>query len=235
MVLLGVTPANLHRRGFYLADMMKHRVRKQSNLQILFAFLGTTVALGALAGCKPAAPPVHEDGASAPATAETPAPLAENEVPSDALKAPVAILPPTPPPPAKPDATELERQFFASTDPAARGAVAEQLWELNTPPALATLQRLFNADASVDVKVDIVSGLIDAEPSAATRDLRWALLLTALSANQPSAVREVAVQILTGSEDPRALPVLQNFASDANEEVREAVAAALAERREAGR
>lgn len=153
---------------------------------------------------------------------------AQNEAPPDEPE-PAAVVAPAATLPMNADASELERQFFASPEPEERGAVAEQLWDLNTPQAVATLQRLFNADASVDVKVDIVSGLIGAEPSAATREMRWSLLLTALSANQPAPVREVAVQILASSEDPRALSALQSFANDANSEVREAVASALAE------
>lgn len=111
--------------------------------------------------------------------------------------------------------------------------MAEELWGLNTMAALSTLHRLFNADTNVDVKVEILSGLVDAEATHETREIRWALLLGGLSANQPGPVREVAATILSEAEDPRALPLLQSFANDPDAEVREVVNTALRERREA--
>ena len=167
---------------------------------------------------------------AAPKMAESPQSSAQDEA-QPGEPEPAAAVAPEATLPAMADVAELERRFFASAEPEARGAVADQLWELNTPQAVATLQRLFNTDPSVDVKTDIVSGLIDSEPTPATRDMRWALLLTALSANQPAIVREIAVQILADSEDPRALSALQSFSHDANKELREAVVEAIEDRR----
>ena len=200
----------------------------KSKIQWSFAIFGIGAALGGMTGCKPSA---RESTTVAAAPADSGVPADSVDAPPVASPVPGAPVAPEPAEPARSDPAQLEREFFASTDADARGEVAEKLWDLNTPQAVATLQRLFNADASVDVKVDLVSGLLDAEPSTATRDARWSLLLTALSATQPAAVREVAVEILAGSEDPRALPVLQSFANDANEDVREAVATAIKERR----
>lgn len=225
--------ANLRLWSNRCIDMMKCRGRIQSYFRGVFSGLGMAAAFCGMMSCKPSAPLGPEKETVAPVMADSPGPAAQDEVPrkapepADAVVAPAATLP------AKADASALERQFFASREPEARGAVAAELWDLNTPQAVATLQRLFNTDAAVDVKVDIVSGLIDAEPTASTREMRWSLLLTALSANQPAPVREVAVQILAGSDDPRALSALQSFSNDTNGDVREAVAAAIEDRRKA--
>jgi HEAT repeat protein len=129
-------------------------------------------------------------------------------------------------------ATELERKFFATQESDERGAVIAELWALNTNPALTTLHRLLNADSNVDLKVDIISGLIDAETAPETREIRWALLLAGLATNQPEPVRELAAGILSDAEDPRALALMQSFANDPNEAVREVIDSALRERRQ---
>jgi HEAT repeat protein len=130
------------------------------------------------------------------------------------------------------DAGELERQFFATRESEERGAIIAELWTLNTKPAVTTLHRLLNADSNVDVKVEIISGLIDAEANPDTEEIRWALLLAGLAANQPAPIRELAAGILAQARDPRTLPLLQSFANDPDEAVREAAQAALSERRE---
>lgn len=130
------------------------------------------------------------------------------------------------------DAADLERKFFATTESEERGAVAEELWSLNTAAALTALHRLLNVDPKVDVKMDIISGLVDAEATPETREIRWALLLAALAQTQPQPVRELAASVLADAEDPRAFTLLQSFANDPDEEVRETIRAGLEERRE---
>jgi HEAT repeat protein len=131
------------------------------------------------------------------------------------------------------DASALERRFFATTEPEERGAVAEELWTLNSIAALTTLYRLLHAESNPDVKMDIISGLVDAESAPETRELRWALLVAGLARNQPSPVRELAAAILADAEDPRAVTLLQTFENDPDEEVRETVRSGLEDLREA--
>jgi HEAT repeat protein len=66
----------------------------------------------------------------------------------------------------------------------------------------------------------------DADP-VKLRDGCNALLLAALTPGQPPEVRALAAHLLTESKDPRAIALLQQFAQDADPQVREAAQAAL--------
>ena len=144
-----------------------------------------------------------------------------------------AIVPPASQGPRPAEAADLERRFFASAELEERAAVIEELWTLNTPSALTTIHRLFHADRNPDLKIEALSGLLDAETTITTRELRWGLLLAGLGRSEPASVREVAATILSETSDPRASTVLQSLANDPDEGVREVIESALMERRAA--
>jgi hypothetical protein len=56
--------------------------------------------------------------------------------------------------------------------------------------------------------------------------------MAAVGIDQPADVREMAVHLLTESEDRRADSILRTLAQDQNPEIREAAQAALEERQQ---
>jgi HEAT repeat protein len=130
------------------------------------------------------------------------------------------------------DPGELQSRYLATEDVSARAEIVANLWEIGTPVAVEILRGLFATERNADLKVDMVSGMVE-EEAEPTGGPRWMLLLAAVGTGQPDIVRLVAVQIAAESKDPRAMPLLQGLASDGDEEVREAAVAALAERRDA--
>ena len=79
--------------------------------------------------------------------------------------------------------------------------------------------------------MDIVSGVVNAD-GVELRDGCHALLLAALTPGQPPELRALSAHLLTESKDPRAIVILQQFAQDADANVREAAREALEARRE---
>ncbi len=191
------------------------------------------LALGLGTGCEKAADP------AAPPPAP-PAPAAPGPAATESLSAAPAATPTGPavaenPAPAAPRAAEeVARAFRAAADPAERGELAGELWELNTPAAVALLHQLYLGERDADVRTDLLAGLND-EPTPETREARYRLLLAALAPGQPKEERELALQFLSEFEDVRALATLQTLAADADPDIREAAAELLAERREAAR
>jgi HEAT repeat protein len=110
--------------------------------------------------------------------------------------------------------------------------LVDTIWSLDTPAAVETIRQLFLTERELDVKIDIVAGLSDSKKPE-TREGRFALVVSALAPGQPKDVRELAAQMLIDFDDPRAISLLQQFAQDADPDMREAAAEALETRKAA--
>jgi hypothetical protein len=132
--------------------------------------------------------------------------------------------------PATSDPAVLAKQFRATAEPDKRGELVDELWGLDSPAAVETLRQLFLTERELDVKVNIVAGLSDSKKPE-TREGRFGLVVSALAPGQPKDVRELAAQMLVDFDDPRAVSLLQQFAQDADPDMREAAQEALETRK----
>ena len=143
--------------------------------------------------------------------------------------------PPAPATKRKPEAKatpgEIAAEYRSAAEPERRAELVQELWEIGTPEAVETLRQLFFTEREPGVKVDIISGLASASRPE-LRDVRHALAVAALTPGQPAEVRFLAAHLLTESDDPRAISMLQGFAQDADPQVREAAREALEARTE---
>jgi HEAT repeat protein len=128
------------------------------------------------------------------------------------------------------DPAEIAKEFRAATDVDRKGELVEALWSLDSPAAVETLRQLFLTERDQDVKIDMIAGISDSKKPE-TREGRFGLVVSALAPGQPKDVRELAAQMLVDFDDPRAIGLLQQFAQDADPEMREAAKEALETRR----
>lgn len=131
----------------------------------------------------------------------------------------------------QPAAAVLGQRLRAAEEAYERAEIVGELWELATPEAVEILRQRFFIEPDVDVKADIVAGLVD-EQKPQTREVRFGILAAALAPTQSIEVRETAVSMLVEFDDVRAVALLQNLLSDPNEEIREAAREAIEARRE---
>lgn len=130
------------------------------------------------------------------------------------------------------DPSALAKEFRAATEPERRGELVDAIWSLDTPAAVETLRQLYLTERELDVKIDIIAGLSDSKKPE-TREARFGLVVMALAQGQPKDIRELAAQMLVDFDDPRAISLLQQFAQDADPDMREAAKEALETRRAA--
>ena len=98
----------------------------------------------------------------------------------------------------------------------------------DAPPAaaLTTLNRLYPLERREDVKLEMLAAVGDFDHEA-NRDNQLALCLKALTPEQPSRVRYVAVQVLSDLNDPRGRALLISLKSDNDRQIRAAAVQAL--------
>lgn len=158
----------------------------------------------------------------------TPAP---SGVPPVGMRAPGAMPEAAATPPMvrdsdEPSPRELGQKMRAEEDPAERGLLVSELWEIGTPEAVEILRQQFHIERDTDVKADIITGLVG-EQKLETREVRFGILASALAPTQPADVRLVALELAGEFEDARAVALLQNLLQDRDEEVREAAQDAI--------
>jgi hypothetical protein len=132
-------------------------------------------------------------------------------------------------PPANP--AELAQRFRTAADAEDRGAIVDELWQLDSTAAIETIRQLYLNERDESVKVDMVAGLTDSKRPE-TRQSRFGLIAVALAPGQPKEVREIAVQMLVDFDDPRAVQLLRQYENDPDAEVRDGAREALEARKE---
>jgi len=90
------------------------------------------------------------------------------------------------------------------------------------PQIASALGYLYHEDNSVDVKTDILGALGDLDdPSAFDQ------IVPGLGPHQPDEIHQAAIEALDSLGDKRAIPLIQPFLTDRDEDVREAAQSAL--------
>lgn len=185
----------------------------------LLASILLIVALGVLPGCwrfrkKPTAPTPVPEASPAPVeesrAARFRARLAPPPAATPALADPVEEKPRTP--------AQLQSDYLAAKEFPDRVDLIYQLGDAGTADAVFTLMRLFQAEADVDLKSEMLDAIdrIDEEIPA-----KLAFLAIALRPDQPADLREAAVGMLLMVNDRRAIPTWQTLLKDPDPERRE--------------
>jgi hypothetical protein len=118
------------------------------------------------------------------------------------------------------------RNFHTTGDRAQRSALAAEMVKLADggvpkPQIASALGDLFRDENSTDVKVDILNELGNLEdPSAYDQIVAW------LDQHQPDEVHAAAIEELDALGDKRAIPLIQPFLTDRDDDVRNAAQSA---------
>lgn len=182
-----------------------------------------------LTGCgKPPASPDNSAATAPAATRLEPLPGASQSPTSLTPTGSVATSPPV----ATPSVAELESRYLAARDLYSKLLVLNHLPELPAAEALAMLTRLFEQEEDAELRAELLFSLLDIEGEVAGK---LDLLALAIQPNQPYSVRITAIDLLVELNHEEGIAILQNFLTDPDPEIRQAVADAVELLRSASR
>jgi HEAT repeat protein len=119
------------------------------------------------------------------------------------------------------------RDFHTTGDRAQRSAIATEMRKLADagvpkPQIASALGNLFQDENSVEVKTDILNELGNLEDPSA-----YDQIVAGLGQHQPDEVHAAALEELDSLGDKRAIPLIQPFLTDRDEDVRNAAQSAI--------
>jgi TolA-binding protein len=122
---------------------------------------------------------------------------------------------------------DMVRNFHTTGDRVQRSAIATEMAKLADagvpkPQIANALGDLFRNETSVEVKTDILNELGNLEDLSAYNQI-----VAGLDRQQPDEVHAAAIEELGFLGDKRAIPLLQPFLTDRDEEVRKAAQSAI--------
>jgi HEAT repeat protein len=209
---------------------MERATSNMKRVQLVFT-VALTAATLAVAGCSkneteqsPPTPPTISKPVPPPLAAPTPA---------TADVKPSAVAPS----PAVPEANQatgeeetpqqlaaqvkqLESDYQNATDFQKRVVIIYDISAVDSPDAIDAIARLFLKEKEQEMKTELINSLTDIEGQ---NDKKLAILSSAMRADQPKDVRVEAIDGMADLDDKRGIQVLQGFANDSDEEIREAV------------
>jgi hypothetical protein len=117
---------------------------------------------------------------------------------------------------------DMLRNFHAAGDRVQRSAMATEMAKLADagvpkPQIASGLGYLFRDETSVEVKTDILNELSNLEDPSA-----YDQIVAGLDRHQPDEVHTAAIEALDYLGDKRAIPFIQSFLTDRDEDVRDA-------------
>ncbi len=160
-------------------------------------------------------------GCSKPATTTTPV---RSLTPVKVSASATATVTTVAAPHSKVDVTTLEQDYTRAKDMIAKVTVLNQIPDLEAASAVSLLGRLFDQEQDTEIREEIVYSLLDIQGQT---QAKLDFLTVALQPNQPASVRLAAVDSLVELGHRDAIPILQNFMTDPNEEVRAAIEQAV--------
>lgn len=96
-----------------------------------------------------------------------------------------------------------------------------QISDWQNTAAIATLGRIFQSEASPELRCEVLGAVIGSEGNEASR---LEILMAGLAPAQPLRVRQVAIAGLQAMETPEAKEVLQRMRNDTDPEIQAAAA-----------
>ena len=122
------------------------------------------------------------------------------------------------------DATQLEVAYRNEQEEVGKFEIIDTLADMGTLQAVQTMDRLFQAESDLEMKIEILDSLqlIDEHHSYKMR-----IFSNALLASQPFEVRLAAIDGLLELDDPGVIPVLRGLLNDPNPEIRESARDAI--------
>ena len=115
---------------------------------------------------------------------------------------------------------KLESDYQNTQDFQKRVVILYDLSSTESPNTIDAIARLFLNEKDQELKVELINSLMDIDGQ---KDKKLAILSSAVRADQPKDVRLEAIDGMGDVEDRRAIQILQAYANDPDEEVRDAV------------
>jgi len=115
---------------------------------------------------------------------------------------------------------KLESDYQNEQDFQKRVVILYDLSSTESPGTIDAIARLFLNEKDQELKVELINSLMDIDGQ---KDKKLAILGSAVRSDQPKDVRLEAIDGMADVEDRRAIQLLQAFANDPDEEVRDAV------------
>ena len=115
---------------------------------------------------------------------------------------------------------KLESDYQNTQDFQKRVVILYDLSSTESPDTIDAIARLFLNEKDPELKVELVNSLADIDGQ---KDKKLAILSSAVRGDQPKDVRLEAIDGMADVEDKRAIQILQAFANDSDEEIRDAI------------
>ena len=200
--------------------------RVGGNMKRLHLVFAAALALAALAatGCSkkesetPPPPPVSTTtlNPQSPTVPPLPAVTTPEPVPTEAAATNSAEVDDE----AAAQVKKLESDYQNTQDFQKRVVILYDLSSTESPDTIDAIARLFLNEKDPELKVELVNSLTDIDGQ---KDKKLAILSSAVRGDQPKDVRLEAIDGMADVEDKRAIQLLQAFANDPDEEIRDAV------------
>jgi hypothetical protein len=125
-------------------------------------------------------------------------------------------------PPADP--VQLEAAYRNTTDDSTKFEIIDQLTDMDNLAALQALDRLFQGEKDVDMKVEILESI---QMFDGNNPYKLQLLSLAARQGQPKEIRSAAIDGMLDLDDKSVIPVLQTLRNDPDPDIREEAKDAL--------
>jgi HEAT repeat protein len=115
---------------------------------------------------------------------------------------------------------QLEGDYQRETDFQKKVVIIYDLSSTESSNTVDAVGRMFLNEKDQELKIELINSLMDIDGQ---NDKKLAILSSAIRADQPKEVRLEAIDGMGDVEDKRGIQVLQTFANDPDEDVRDAV------------
>jgi HEAT repeat protein len=120
-------------------------------------------------------------------------------------------------PPADP--YQVEAAYRNSTDVMKKFDAIDELIDLGNAPALQTIARIFQAEKSPELQIELIDAVRFFEGE---NQYKMQIFGSGIRSNYPLEIRQAAIDGLIDLDDKAAIPILRGLLNDPNEEIRDA-------------